>query len=258
MTTSTCPQCGAAASGRFCSSCAAPLAGAECGACGASITPGAKFCHKCGATAGATAPAGGGARQQMWPWILATVLGGVMIAVIGYVIGQSSQNPAPPAQAAAPAQQGGFGQATTDLSTMTPREQADRLFDRVMRAHEQGDMQQVTFFAPMALQTYGLLEELDADARYHIGLIATIAGDLNAALAQVDTLRAEYPGHLMAAMIAGRVAQMQQDPDGQQRAYEAFMANVDAELAAQRPEYEAHQRVVDAYRAEAEAAGARN
>jgi hypothetical protein len=182
-------------------------------------------------------------------------MGVVMIAVIFYQVGQSSGEPTPAAQQQAAPAQGGFGAATTDLSTMTPREQADRLFDRVMRAHESGNAQEVAFFAPMAIQTYGLLESLDADARYHVGLIATIAGDLAAAVAQADSLDAEFPGHLMVAMIRSRVAQMQQDAAGQQAAYAAFLANVDAELAAQRPEYEAHQRVVDSFRAEAEASG---
>ena len=95
MTTSTCPQCGAEASGRFCSSCAAPLADATCASCGAPITPGARFCHVCGKpSGGAASDASADGQRQVWPWILATVMGGVMVAVIGYVVGQSSGQPA--------------------------------------------------------------------------------------------------------------------------------------------------------------------
>lgn len=54
----TCPRCSTAGTGRFCTECGAPLANATCASCGNPLTPGAKFCHRCGATAGAAGAAG--------------------------------------------------------------------------------------------------------------------------------------------------------------------------------------------------------
>ena len=39
-----------------------------------------------------------------------------------------------------------------DLSKMTPREAADRLFNRVMSANERGDKDETSWFSPMAIQ----------------------------------------------------------------------------------------------------------
>ena len=58
-----CPSCGAAASGNFCAACGAPLSAQQCAACSTTLSPGARFCHKCGAAAPGTlrAPATGAA-----------------------------------------------------------------------------------------------------------------------------------------------------------------------------------------------------
>jgi hypothetical protein len=53
--TTTCARCGTPGSGRFCTECGAPLAGAPCAGCGEQLTPGSRFCHHCGAAAGAAA-----------------------------------------------------------------------------------------------------------------------------------------------------------------------------------------------------------
>jgi len=61
---------------------------------------------------------------------------------------------------------------TTDLTQMSPKEQADRLFDRVMRESEAGQADSVKMFAPMAVQAHEMLgSAIDADGRLHLGLI---------------------------------------------------------------------------------------
>ena len=48
----TCPRCGTAGSGNFCASCGAALGAPVCRSCSTALTPGAKFCHKCGTATG--------------------------------------------------------------------------------------------------------------------------------------------------------------------------------------------------------------
>ncbi|MEE8134667.1 MAG: hypothetical protein V3T56_06395 [Gemmatimonadales bacterium] len=142
--------------------------------------------------------------------------------------------------------------AAIDLSTMTPREQADRLFDRTMREHEAGNADQVAFFAPMALQTYEMLGPLDNDARYHVGLINAIIGETEAALAQADSLEIETAGHLFAPMLRTGVYQaLGQNAEGVQRSYAAFLEKYETEMARGRPEYQTHSSAVSNFLEEA-------
>ena len=134
---------------------------------------------------------------------------------------------------------------------MTPREQADRLFDRVMREHEAGNADQVTFFAPMTLQAYEILGPLDNDARYHVGLINAISGEPQAALAQADSLEIETAGHLFAPMLRSGVYQaLGQDADVQ-RSYATFLENYETEMARGRPEYDMHSTSLSTFLTEA-------
>jgi hypothetical protein len=65
-----------------------------------------------------------------------------------------------------------------DLASMSPRDAADRLFNRVMVASESGNTAEALKFAPMALQAYDNLGTLDNDARYHVALLHLTLGDI--------------------------------------------------------------------------------
>jgi hypothetical protein len=134
---------------------------------------------------------------------------------------------------------------------MGPREAADRLFDRIVRAAEAGDTAQVVQFQPMALTAYAMLPEQDGDTRYHVGLIHSLTGNVVAAEAQLDSLRATNPDHLLGAMLDFTLAQLAGDEAGRQRAYRVFLDAYDAEFATQRPEYLAHQLAIEAFLATA-------
>ena len=245
MTATTCPKCGQPASGRFCSSCAAPLSSTACTNCSAPLSAGARFCHVCG-----TPTAGKGvSATPLWPWIVGVLAASVVFAALGFFAGRvntppvggvATQTGAPPS---AP--------ETIDLSTMTPREQADRLFDRTMREHEAGKIDQVAFFAPMAIQTYEMLGPLDSDARYHVGLINAITGETEAALAQADSLEMETAGHLFAPMLRSGVYQALGQNAEAQRSYATFLENYETEMARGRPEYQMHSLAVSNFLEEA-------
>ena len=99
---STCPTCGAAATGHFCASCGSPLAGARCASCATILTPGAKFCHRCGTAAGAAAFRRADATSTTLPWAIAGI---ALIALVALLAGQRFRS-APPADAAQAQAQG--------------------------------------------------------------------------------------------------------------------------------------------------------
>lgn len=245
----TCPRCGQSVSGNFCSNCGAPQSGAACPGCRATLSPGARFCHACGAPLGATRKS----LPAAVPWVLAGVAALAVIVVVAVTAARGGAAPTPASTPTAPFASAGAGSggAAVDLSSMTPRERADRLYDRIMRAHERGDTNEIRFFKPMAIQAYAMLGELDADARYHVGLIHAITGDPAAALAQADSTQATAPGHLLAVVLRHRAAQALGDAVTAQQAYRDFLSHYEREIATGKAEYEAHRSILDGFRAEA-------
>jgi Double zinc ribbon len=259
--TQKCPACGAQTSGKFCSECGATLAPATCAHCGAKLSARAKFCADCG-TSVAGAPRGVSPLARPMPrndrmaWYVAGVCVLALLVVVVVVVAKKSG--APPAAAtdgvagAAPTGE----RATTDLSSMSPREAADRLYNRIMTAHEAGDTAQVNFFAPMALQAYNNLGgELDADARLHLGLVQLAIGAAVPAGAQGDTILKRTPNHLFGWLLKARAAETEGNAAEAKRAYQAFMKSYDAELAKKRPEYQEHAQMLQDTRSRAQRAG---
>ena len=143
-----------------------------------------------------------------------------------------------------------------DISNMTPREQADGLFEVVMMALETGDTAQVGFHAPMALGAYRNLDSLDADAQYHVGLLRGALGDYDGMLAMADSLQADVPGHLLATTLRKAAAEARGDSAGVLAAYRKFLADHETESTTGREEYRLHQRSIDAFLIEARRATA--
>jgi hypothetical protein len=131
-----------------------------------------------------------------------------------------------------------------DLSSMTPRQAADRLFNRVMAASENGDTAEALRFAPMALQAYNNLGSLDNDAHYHVALLHLTTGDIKGARAQSELLRKSVPNHLLAFMLEHQIAERSGNNESVARAYKGFLANFDTEIAAGRIEYLEHQNTI--------------
>jgi ribosomal protein L40E len=235
----TCPSCGAAASGRFCSACGAAIVGVACTSCGAQLTPGAKFCHRCGTAAGRAARDERSFSSAL-PWGVAAITLVALIALFaGQRFGRSAGDDAAQNQtAAAPA--GAAGQPP-DLSSMTPEDAAARLYDRVMSLHERGRADSVQMFAPMAMQAYEMLGKLNLDQRYDLGRIAAVAGDSATARAQADTILAQHPNHLLGLILAGNAARMRKDVAAERGFHDQLVAAAPAERAKQLAEYTTHE-----------------
>ena len=195
-----------------------------------------------------------GAMRSVWKTILPVV--GVFIASgagLALVLGTFSpkQNTEavlpvlPQPGAANTAQQ---NPQAVDLSSMTPRQAADRLFNRVMAAYEGKDTAQAEQFGPMALEAYKLVETLDSDAQYHIGLINFVLGNTDEVRKQVEILRKASPEHLLAAVLEIKVAKQAGDEKAASETLARAAAAYDAEMKRGLPEYEAHRVTVETLR----------
>jgi hypothetical protein len=219
----------------------------DCHACGATLAAAAKYCHRCGARV-ADVPAAGW--RAGLPWGVAGLALGALVAVLALRGSGGGRREA--GAAAVPASR----LPPPDISQMSPEERATRLYNRVMMLHSQGQADSAAFFLPMALQAYAMLPALDADARYHIGVLDLTGGDGSGALAQADTIRRAVPTHLFGFMLRARALELRHDTAGARRAYRDFLANETAERARKRPEYDEHAQNLDAFHEQARAATA--
>lgn len=259
-TSRTCSACGQTTTGAFCTGCGAALDSRWCTACGGAIPAGGRFCSSCGTAAALRAPtgsapsAGAPAPRAAAPGWLFLAIGVVALVAVLALVWPRGPAASPPQTAGAPV--GGGGAAAIDLSTMTPREQFDRLYDRVMRAAENGDDATVTQFSPMALGAYAQLlpGDIDADARYHAAMIRMHTDDLAGAAALADTIRAEAPDHLFSYVIHGTLARQRGDQARLQTEQAEFLERYATEMAAERPEYGLHTFILDQFVGEARAA----
>ena len=238
---SVCTACGVAASGRFCSNCGASLAGATCSACDAPLSPGAKFCHRCGTPAGADAPREERSFSGALPWGVAAI---ALVALVALVAGQRfgrtpDQTVAQSSQAAPFAGATGNGQAP-DISNMSPAEAASRLYDLVMTFHEAGKADSVRQFAPMAIQAYGMIGALNPDQHYDVGRIAAVSGDSTLARAEADTILAADSTHLLGLILAANAAHMRKDVGAERSLHDKLVAAAPRERAKSLPEYSEH------------------
>ena len=132
---------------------------------------------------------------------------------------------------------------------MTPREAADRLFNRVMSAGERGDTAEVQRFAPMTIQAYELVRDIDLDGLYHLGLVHLALNDLDAARRRAAAIKQAVPGHLLATTLEHTVAGRIGDQSAMARAVADFAKAYETEMLKNRPEYTAHRNSIEAFRA---------
>lgn len=220
-----------------------------CHACGAHLSSTAKFCHKCGAAVATAAPSGWRAGI---PWALAGAALGALVTVVVMRSTAPSARTDEPVASAPFASGGGGGGRPPDISQMSPEERATRLFNRVMMLVEAGKMDSAQFFVPMALGAYAQLPSLDADARYHVGMLELAGGEPSGALAEADTIRQSVPTHLFIYILRAHAYQELGNKAQEQKAYADFLRHEPAELALKRPEYDEHKNPLTSFHNEAQ------
>ncbi len=242
-----CPACKTEGpDGRFCSNCGALREAGSCSRCGTALAAGARFCHACGnpAASGPIAvPLMGRAQSSRIPWIIG---GTAAAALLALVVAQSlnTESPPPPPAPAAPAASLSGAAASParapDISQMSPRERAARLFDRIMRLDEEGKRDSVQLFASMAIPTFQSLQPLDAHVRYDLGRVAAAAGQLDLAQSQADTILKAKPRHLLGLILAAITADRRGDTAAARRFRSRLLAAEPAERAQTLEEYQLH------------------
>ena len=240
-----CPSCSKPATGAFCTECGAQVTTAACRQCRQSIPAGSRFGPGCGAAAGA-----GGARLPLpsggvplWlPWTLGAALVGSLIWLV-------VRSPVQPAASGERATEAGAPTATApgtppDISNMSPRERFNRLYQKVITAAQTGDQATVERFTPMAVQAYSMLDQIDADARYHLAMLHLHVGNLEGAQALADTLQKREPNHLFGYVIGAAVARWKKDDKARTILFRRFIERYDAETKKGLPEYAEHQTML--------------
>jgi len=239
-----CPVCQAEGQGAFCAQCGAPLEGAACRACEAPLVPGARYCVACGQAVRAAAP------TLAW-----SIAGAALVALVAVVLAGMlrSERPAPAAAVAAgPAAEGpGMPGGAPPPLTGTPREQADRLFNRIMQASAAGDSAEVSFFLPMALAAYRQAGPLDADGLYHLSVLEVAAGDPAAARATAERILEAEPDHLLGLAAAARAARAAGEDAAARAFYDRLLQAYDAQRQRTLPEYADHAAILPLYQEEA-------
>jgi tetratricopeptide (TPR) repeat protein len=193
------------------------------------------------------------------PWVLsALALVAFAIALTLFIQGQTSTRIGDmPATGALPEAErvnpdgtplAGTGPGGVDLGSMSPRQAADRLFDRVMREDEAGNEAQAQQFATMAIQAYGMLPpaDLDADAHFHLGLLNLVLEDVDSADREADLILALDSEHLLALSLKARIAEERGDSAAGLDAYNRFLDALPAGLTSGKTEYQMHDNMLQA------------
>ncbi|MEX2531102.1 MAG: hypothetical protein WD960_10050 [Gemmatimonadota bacterium] len=147
----------------------------------------------------------------------------------------------------------GLGPApNVDLSSMTPREAADRLFNRVMGALGDGDEAEVASFLPMAIDAYQLVPNLEADGQFHLSLLQHASGDYAGALETSEAALETQPNHLLNRYAAGEAARELGNDELAAEHFEHLLEIFDEESAQVLPEYREHSTFLPTIRQTAE------
>ncbi|MGH7461021.1 MAG: hypothetical protein ACREMA_08325 [Longimicrobiales bacterium] len=176
----------------------------------------------------------------------------VMVGAIAFLLlptlrsETSSPSDLPPAAADAQA-----GAGTPPPLSSNMRENADRLFNRVMQANQAGDTAEVKRFSPMAIMAYQNAGPLDSDGLYHLSVLQMAAGDVASARASADQILATNPTHLLGLSAAATAARSQNDTSAARGYYQRFLNSFAAERAKALPEYQDHQALLPGLHTEA-------
>jgi hypothetical protein len=141
-----------------------------------------------------------------------------------------------------------------DLSSMSPREAADRLFNRVMQNVSAGDTAQARTFLPMAVAAYGRVEPLDTDGRYHLAVLHLVGDNPRSARAEADSILAAEPRHLFGLFTAAQAEGALGNPTESRGLYQRFLDAYEVERQRELPEYQDHAQALPPMRAEAQKA----
>jgi tetratricopeptide (TPR) repeat protein len=193
----------------------------------------------------------GGRTRSRAGWYIAAAAAAVVVALL-FLLPEDTERAAPSLSPPAGAGSGGAapmgGGSGDGLLSSDMRTNADRLFNRIMTAAEQGDRGQVEQFMPMAIQAYGMVEDLNADGLYHLAILHVTAGEYDEARQAAQRILDGTPGHVLALGVAATAAAEAGDSLAAETMYRRLLDGYDAEAGQPRPEYVDHQPMLAEYR----------
>ncbi len=173
-------------------------------------------------------------------WVTAAVFGlSLMLMIVLPGLRNGSASPAG-ASVPPPVTPQGNPQAV-DLNTMTPREAADRLFNRIVAAQEVGDSVEMVSFLPMAVAAYERAQPLDADGSFHLSLLQRLSLDFAGARATAEAVLVGRPDYLLALHAAAEAARAEGDMDAARTYFQRFAEKYDSERAGGDQDYQIHE-----------------
>ncbi len=267
-----CPSCGEEGEGRYCAACGTRMARGDevvCPSCGSPAAADDLYCTECGEPLRERPRKG---PRAYVPWVLAALslvafsvaialwvqersapreagappTGSVLSGGGGLMEGRDPGSDGGAADDGGAARDGGMPSAS-ELAGMSPREAADRLFNRAMMlADRGGGADSAAFFARMGVRAYRRVPpaEIDPDLRFHVGLLHLVTGDAGAASAQADTILADEPGHLLGLLLAARAAEARGDAGAAERWRDSLGAVAERTDLEARPAYRAHRELI--------------
>lgn len=213
-----------------------------CAECGTEFLPDAAFCHNCGVAVGgrASPPPPGLSPTLKWGVPVAAIVALTVLSV--FRMGVTDESRGATAVSIGPASPAGI----PDISSMSPTERADRLFNRVMRLWSEGKADSAAFFAPMALSAFEGIAPMTPHVRYDVGLVALIAGDLERASVESDSILAARQDHLLGLVLGARVADARGDLAAGKAFRERLARAEKSERASGLQEYQDHAADINA------------
>jgi hypothetical protein len=224
-----------------------------CAACGSALLAGGRFCHRCGTPVGQGTSGAhkttGGSFGAILPWAVAFVALLMLVATFaGRNFGAARGSSVDGSSNALPTTAmdgGGAAPRAPDISSMSPGERASSLYNRIMTYAEQGQVDSVAFFAPMALGAHEMLTAPTIDERYHFGRIAELVDNGSVARAQADTILAAQPRSLLGLLLGARAARMTGDSASARALDKRFLDALQVELATSNEDYRFHRPEID-------------
>ena len=113
---------------------------------------------------------------------------------------------------------------------MTPREAADRLYDRVMTAVSAGNQGEVLGFMPMAIAAYERAAPLDADGVHHLATLLREAQRYEEAMAVSAQALENAPDHLLLLSSAAEASAALDDDDAARGYHQQILDVWEAEM----------------------------
>ena len=242
-----------------------PPAGGFCSACGAALSPGARFCHRCGTPFGQGVPTITPAaavrssnNASIVPWAIAFVAVCALVAnFAGKNFGKAkgaeidgSANAIATAAVDGPAAGQGPARAP-DISQMTPNERASRLYNRIMTYAENNKIDSAVMFTRMGIPAHQAIENPSNDERFHLARLAEVANDSSLARAESDTILTSEPSSLLGLLMGSRAALMNGNGAKAKKFDQQLLKVLDAELAKNTEDYQMHRSEIDRAAADA-------